>query len=76
MIGGDHAVRRQKIEAWDQAGLAEELGAILDALAQDRVRIDDLGPQAQFTEGYQALVEQVIDETRLETDISPHDFER
>ncbi len=74
-IGGDPAVRRGEIEAGDQVGIPDEFGAILQALVQEPVRIDELRPQAQLPQRYQALVEQVVDQTRLETDIPLHDLE-
>ena len=58
-----------------RSGLPEEFGAILHALAQEPVRVDELRPQAQLPQRYQALVEQVVDQTRLETDIPLHDLE-
>ena len=75
-IGGDPAIRRREIEAGDQAGIPDEFGAILQALLQEPVRIDELRPQAQLRQRYQALVEQVVDQTRLVTDIPLHDLER
>jgi hypothetical protein len=74
-IGGDPAVRCGKIEAGDQVGIPDEFGAILQALVQEFVRIDELGPQAQLPERDQALVEEVIDQARLVTDIPLHDLE-
>ena len=45
-IGSDPAVRRGEIEAGDQSGIPDEFGAILQALVQELVRIDELRPQA------------------------------
>ena len=39
------------------------------------MRVDELRPQAQLPQRYQVLVEQVVDQTRLETDIPLHDLE-
>ncbi len=45
-IGSDPAVRRGEIEAGDQVGIPDEFGAILQALVQEPVRVDELRPQA------------------------------
>src|SRR5262249_39454839 len=47
-VGGDPAVRRGKVEAGNQDGLPEEFGAVLQALMQEPVHVDELCPQAQL----------------------------
>jgi len=66
---------RGEIEAGDQVGIPDEFGAILQAVVQEPVRIDELRPQAQLPQRDQALLEQVVDQTRLVTDIPLHDLE-